>query len=169
MTSNWNECTSTGWRSTPLEKERSLEYLLHIQEEPAKVAQASVSDAPWMPPSQRMSRREETPGKTQDTLEWICHPAGLGTPWNRPEGLEGASGEIEVWASAKTAAPRGSESRMDFSLPESTDVFLPPSWCFRNRLCTFWAVRVSFVHPDISVLYWLSWSCWVGLRLPWRQ
>ena len=48
---------------------------------------ASVLDAPGTPPSggvPGMSRREETPRKTQDALERLCLPAGLGTPWDPP-------------------------------------------------------------------------------------
>jgi len=60
---------------------------------------ASDSDASWMLPSEVFpgtSNWEETPGKTQHTLEGLYLPAGLGTP--RRE-LENIAGEREVWVS----------------------------------------------------------------------
>ncbi|TRY92421.1 hypothetical protein DNTS_007203, partial [Danionella cerebrum] len=53
------------------------------REESAEVDQASVSDDSWTPPGggvPGMSHREKAQGKTQDTLEGLCLPAGLGTP-----------------------------------------------------------------------------------------
>ena len=52
-----------------------------------------------------MPHREEAPGKTQDTLEGLCHSAGLGTPWGPPGELEEVSGEREVWASLLRLLP----------------------------------------------------------------
>ncbi|KAK3564604.1 hypothetical protein QTP86_023765, partial [Hemibagrus guttatus] len=60
-----------------------------------EVAWASVSDASGTSPWRGvlgMPRREEAPGKTQDTLERLCLSAGLGTPWG-PSGRAGGS----VW------------------------------------------------------------------------
>ena len=53
-----------------------------------------------------MSRWEETPRKTQDTLEWLCRPAGLGTPWD-PPGRAGGSVRREgsLGVPAQAAAP----------------------------------------------------------------
>jgi len=42
------------------------------------------------------SKWEETPGKTQDTLEGLHLPAGLRIPQNE---LENVAGEREVWVS----------------------------------------------------------------------
>ena len=49
-----------------------------------------------------MPHREEALGKTQDTLEGLCHSAGLRTP---REELEEASEEREVWASLLRLLP----------------------------------------------------------------
>ena len=66
----------------------------------------------WTPPSAgvpSMSGQEEAPRKTQDTLEWLCGLAGLGTPWG-PPGRAGGSGRGEgslgVPAQAAAAATR---------------------------------------------------------------
>ena len=51
-----------------------------------------------------MPHHEETPRKTQDTLE--CHSAGLGTPWDPPGGAGGGvQGEGSLGVIAQTAAP----------------------------------------------------------------
>ena len=73
------------------------------------MAWASVLDAPGTLPSggvPGMSRRKETPRKTQDTLERLCHPAGLGTPWD-PIGRAGGTvrGEESLGVPAQAAAP----------------------------------------------------------------
>ena len=63
------------------------------------MARASVSDAPGTPSSggvPGMSRWEETPGKTQDTLERL----GI-----LPEELEEVSGVREVWVSLLRQLP----------------------------------------------------------------
>ncbi|XP_061589443.1 uncharacterized protein LOC133454734 [Cololabis saira] len=56
-----------------------------------------------------MSHREETPGKTQDTLERLCLSAGLGTP-RTPPGRAGGSvwgeGSLGIPAEAATPATR---------------------------------------------------------------
>ncbi|KAK3564323.1 hypothetical protein QTP86_012517 [Hemibagrus guttatus] len=54
---------------------------------PVKVARASVPDASWTSPGGGvlgMPHQEETPGKTQDTLERLCLSADLGAPRNPP-------------------------------------------------------------------------------------
>ena len=85
------------------------------------MARASVSDAPGMPPSggvSGISCQEETPRKTQDTLERLCRPAGLGTPWD-PPGRAGGSvrGEGSLGVPAQPAAPatwpRITQKKMD--------------------------------------------------------
>ena len=79
------------------------------REEPAEVAKASISDASRMPPLggvPGMSHREETPRKTQDTLEQLCRPAGLGTPWDPPRRAGGSvQGEGSLGVPAQAAAP----------------------------------------------------------------
>ncbi len=48
------------------------------------MARASVLDASWTPSCGGVlgaSHWEETQGKTQDTLEGLCLPTGLGTPY----------------------------------------------------------------------------------------
>ena len=72
------------------------------------MARASVSDAPGTPSSggvPGMSRWEETPGKTQDTLERLCRPAGLGTPWDPPRRAGGSvRSEGSLGVPSQTAA-----------------------------------------------------------------
>ena len=70
-------------------------------EEPAEVAQASISDASGTPPC-----REETLRKTQDMLEWLCCSAGLGTPWDPPVRVEwSVRGKGSLGVPAQAAAP----------------------------------------------------------------
>jgi len=52
-----------------------------------------------------MSHWEETPGKTQDTLERLCLSADLGTPRVPPEELEEVAGDRDVWASLLKLLP----------------------------------------------------------------
>ena len=81
----------------------SIYWSIYVRTQPAEVARASILDAPWTPSSggvPGMSRREETPRKTQDTLEWLCHPAGLGAPWDPPGGSVRGEGSLGVPAQA---------------------------------------------------------------------
>ncbi len=58
-----------------------------------EVARASFPDASWTPSwggVSGASHWEETPGKTQDTLEGLCLPTGLGTPRYSPGGAGGS-------------------------------------------------------------------------------
>ena len=73
------------------------------------MVRASGEDASWTPPSgglSGMSYREETSGQTQDTLEGLHLPVGLGTPWD-PPGRAGGSGwgEEGLGFLAEAAAP----------------------------------------------------------------
>ena len=71
------------------------------------MALASVSDAPGTPPSGGVpgtSSRKETPRKTQDTLEQLCRPAGLGTPWDPPGSAESVRGDGSLVVPAQAAA-----------------------------------------------------------------
>ena len=64
------------------------------------MVRASHQDASWTPPIRGFpgtSSWEETPGKTQDTLEGLYLPADwehLGVPQNE---LESVAGEREAW------------------------------------------------------------------------
>ena len=72
------------------------------------MARASVSDGPGMRSSggvPGMSHRKETPRKTQDTLERLCRPAELGTPWD-PPGRAGVSVRGEGSLAAPATRPR---------------------------------------------------------------
>lgn len=40
--------------------------------------------------------RDETPGKKQDTLRRVDHPAGMGTPWNPSGRVGGGSKSKDV-------------------------------------------------------------------------
>ncbi len=72
------------------------------------MARASVSDASWTPPWGGVpgtSHWEEAPGETQDTLEGLCLPAVLGTPWGPPRGAGGGvRGSGGLGISARNAA-----------------------------------------------------------------
>lgn len=52
-----------------------------------------------------MSVREESSGKTQDTLEGLYLLAGLGCPGTPQEELANAAGEREDWASLLRILP----------------------------------------------------------------
>ncbi|KAK3518109.1 hypothetical protein QTP70_033327 [Hemibagrus guttatus] len=91
-----------GWRGTPLEIGKELCHLGGAHSRAAapphreglvEVARASVADASWTSPwggVPGMPHQQETPGKTQDTLERLCLSADLGTPQN-PSGRAGGS------------------------------------------------------------------------------
>lgn len=65
--------------------------------EKVEVVRSSDWDAYWVPP---LSNWEETPGKTQVTLERLCVLAGLGmNKCSLLEELEQVAGEREVWVS----------------------------------------------------------------------
>ncbi len=79
-----------------LDIERSqLRWLGHLMP-PGRLPEGGVPGA---------FHREETPGKTQDMLEGLCLPTGLGTPLYLPGGAGGRSREREVWTSLLRLLP----------------------------------------------------------------
>ena len=99
-----------GWRAAPLEigwgalsPRRSLE---HIKRSQLRWLGHLYT---WTPSSggvPGMPHREKTLRKNQDTLEWLCHLAGLGTPWDPlRRGRGSVQGEGSLGVPAQTAAP----------------------------------------------------------------
>lgn len=76
-----------------------------LREEQTEVAQASSQDTSKKLVSDK-TNQEEAPGESQDTLEGLCLPDGLGTPWGNPRRASGSDrGEVGLGFPVKDTAP----------------------------------------------------------------
>lgn len=87
-------------RETSVEGDRWLiKYKFNLKEEQRRPIKSSSSCLSWMLPL--VSKKEETPGQTQDTRERLHLPLGLGTPQHPPRGQGGSS---QGWSGAPVFA-----------------------------------------------------------------
>ena len=144
------DCISLSWWRESWAERRSSRFTGQSTFLPSSMV-INFGGGPGMP------HQEETPRKTQDTLEWLCRSAGLGTPWDSPGGARGSlRGEGSLGVPAQAPAP-ATRSQLSGSKWVGGFNFLKELfwvWDFKMRWCFRSGALNDCAHRNKCVCLW---------------